>query len=222
MFTALKTLEAGTDGGNHNHFVELLAASVLLIGQGVAAMLASTERAEGVHRLHPRRLLKPALGLAAILLLTGVAIGEQEGRKGWLAWEYRLPTAAERQAFERVASSIAHTAGPVYGDNVGLGILAITGHAVRVTDPFTLAAEVRMGRWDDSALVADVVAEHYRLIALRGDVAKMDPAHPPGDMTPGLIRAIRAHYHLVEHTVIWLYAPNAPTQSSALSPSSDP
>jgi hypothetical protein len=209
LFTALKTLEAGTDGGNHNHFVELLAASALLVGQGVAALIASTGRPESVRRLDPRRMLGPALGLAAILLLTGVAIGEQEGRKGWLAWEYRLPTVAERQGFERVASSIAHTAGPVYGDNVGLGIIAITGHAVGVTDPFTLAAEVRMGRWDDSALVADVMAEHYRLIALRGDVAKMDPAHPPGDMTPGLIRAIRAHYHLVEHSVVWLYAPNA-------------
>lgn len=209
MFTVLKTLEAGTDGGNHNHFVELLAASALLVGQGVAALMASTGRAEGTHRFHPRRMLGPGLGLAVILLLTGVAIGEQEGRKGWLAWEYRLPTAVERHGYERVASSVADTAGPIYGDNVGLGVLAITGHEVRVTDPFTLAAEVRMGRWDDSALVADVVAKRYRLIALRGDITKMDPAHPPGDMTPGLIRAIRAHYHLVERNVVWLYAPNA-------------
>jgi hypothetical protein len=217
VLTLLKTLEAGTDGGNHNHFVELLAASALVVGQGMAALIASAERpaaavageqSAGVRRLHPRRLLGPGLGLAAILLLTGVAIGEQEGRKGWLAWEYRLPSAVERRGFARATSYVAGITGPIYGDNVGLGVLALTGHEVQVTDPFTLAAEVRMGRWDDSALVADVAAGRYRLIALRGDVTKMDPEHPPGDVTPGLIRAIRQHYHLVEGSVVWLYAPN--------------
>jgi hypothetical protein len=218
VLTLLKTLEAGTDGGNHNHFVELLAASALVVGQGVAALIASAERPvvsvageqpKVLRHPHPRRLLAPGLGLAAILLLTGVAIGEQEGRKGWLAWEYRLPSAVERRGFARAMSYVAHTTGPIYGDNVGLGVLALTGHEVEVTDPFTLAAEVRMGRWDDSALVADVAAGRYRLIALRGDVAKMDPEHPPGDVTPGLIRAIRQHYHLIEGNVVWLYAPNA-------------
>ncbi len=231
MLTALKTLEAGTDGGNHNHFIELLAASALMVGQGVVALIASSGQGEAriagmqperIRRFDPRRIAHPALGLVAILLLTGVAIGEQEGRRSWLTWEYRLPTAAERQGFARVASYIASTAGPIYGDNVGLGLLAITGRTVRVTDPFTLAAEVRMGRWDDSAVVADVMAGRYRLIALRGDIAKMDPARPPGDMTPGLIRAIRARYHLVERSVVWLYAPNAPAPPSSLSSSSDP
>lgn len=218
---ALKTLTAGTDGGNHNHFIELLVAATLALGQGVAFLVASAVRGETSvgarydrkHRRHARRAVPFSLGLVAILLLTGVAVGEREGRRGWLAREYRLPTVAERQGFERAASSVASTAGPVYGDNVGLGILAITDHAVSVTDPFTLAAEVRMGRWDDSALVADVAAGRYRLIALRGDVATMDPMHPPGDITPGLIRAIRQRYHPVERSVVWLYAPDAQTEN---------
>lgn len=212
---ALKTLSAGTDGGNHNHFIDLLAASTLVAGRGVAALVASARWSGEPAGQSPapamwlRRALRGRLiGLAAILLLTGVAIGEQEGTSGWLAWEYRLPTAAERQEFEQVSSRIASVAGPIYGDNVGLGILALTGHAVQVTDPFTLAAEVRLGRWDDSAVVADVATGHYRLIALRGDVMKMDPQHPPGDLTPGLIRAIRQHYHPVERGVVWVYAPN--------------
>jgi len=215
---ALQTLTAGTDGGNHNHFVALLAAATLALGQGVAVLVASAVRGEASvaapdrkHLVYARRAVPFGLGLVAILLLTGVAVGEQEGRRGWLARDYRLPTVAERQGFERAASAVASTPGPVYGDNVGLGILAITDHAVSVTDPFTLAAEVRMGRWDDSALVADVAAGRYRLIALRGDVAAMDPMHPPGDVTPGLIRAIRQHYHPVERSVVWLYAPD--TQS---------
>jgi len=144
-----------------------------------------------------------------ILLLSGVAVGEQEGQRSWLAWEYRLPTAAERQGFERVTSRIASATGPIYYDNVGLGVLVLTRHAAQVTDPFTLAAEVRLGRWDDSAVVGDVAAGRYRLIALRGDVTKMDPEHPPGDLTPGVIRAIRQHYHVVDRTVVWVYAPNA-------------
>jgi len=214
--TALKTLTAGTDGGNHNHFIELLAASTLVAGSGVAALVASAGRHGGaVDRPGPLpaipqwALCLRLAGLAAILLLTGISLGEREGQKGWLAREYRLPTVAESQGFERAASRIAITAGPIYGDNVGLGILVLTGHATQVTDPFTLAAEVRLGRWDDSAFVADVAAGHYRLIALRGDVARMDPEHPPGDMTPGVIRAIRRRYHLVERNIIWLYAPNA-------------
>ncbi|MGI8687520.1 MAG: hypothetical protein ACR2M3_02980 [Thermomicrobiales bacterium] len=227
---ALQTLTAGTDGGNHNHFVELLAAATLALGQGVAVLVASAMRGEESaaaapdrrHLMHARRAVPFGIGLAAILLLTGVAVGEQEGRRGWLARDYRLPTVAERQGFEQAASAVASTVGPAYGDNVGLGILAITDHAVSVTDPFTLAAEVRMGRWDDSALVDDVAAGRYRLIALRGDVAAMDPMHPPGDVTPGLIRAIRQHYHPVERNVVWLYAPNAPAPASHLTPSFDP
>ncbi len=212
---ALKTLSAGTDGGNHNHFIDLLAASTLVAGRGIAVVVASAVRRDpsaaqaAPAGAAPRRATHLGLvGLTTILLLTGIAVGERDGRGSWLAWEYRLPTATERQGFARALARIADTAGPVYGDNVGLGLLALTGHAVEVTDPFTLAAEVRLGRWDDSAVVADVAAGRYRLIALRGDLARMDPEHPPGDMTPGLIRAIRQRYHLVEQGVVWLYAPN--------------
>jgi hypothetical protein len=213
---ALKTLSAGTDGGNHNHFIELLVASALVAGKGVAALIVpampqsraavAPDRAGTTQRWATHFSLA---GLAIILLLTGVAISEREGRGSWLAWEYRLPTAAERQGFQQAMSRVEGIPGPVYADNVGLGILAVSGHSVQVTDPFTLAAEVRLGRWDDSAVVDDVSAGRYRMIALRGDVAKMDLEHPPGDMTPGLIRAIRQHYHPVERSVVWLYMPNA-------------
>jgi hypothetical protein len=211
---ALKTLSAGTDGGNHNHFIDLLAASSLVAGRGVAILMASgpwtADAGEGPAPVPPRRAMRFRFAaLAAMLLLTGVAVSERDGRGSWLAWEYRLPTAVEREEFARVESRIANTAGPIYGDNVGLGVLVLTGHDVRVTDPFTLAAEVRLGRWNDSAVVGDVAAGRYGLVALRGDVARMDPEHPPGDLTPGLIRAICQHYHLVERGVVWLYAPNA-------------
>lgn len=213
---AIKSLAAGTDGGNHNHFIDLLAASTLVAGRGVAALVASAMsqatpavRSDDAKATVPRRVIVPSfVGLAAILLLTGIAVAERDGRGSWLAWEYHLPTAAERQGCEHVLSRVANTAGPIYGDNVGLGLLALAGHPVQITDPFTLAAEVRLGRWDDSAVVDDVASGRYRLVALRGDVTRMDPEHPPGDLTPGVIRAIQQRYHLIEHGFIWLYAPN--------------
>ncbi len=191
---------AGTSGGNHNHFVELLAASAFLIGQG--ALLAWDAAARTI-----RAGQWAAVGLAAVALLTaGIAATEREGRYGWLAREYRPPTAAEEAGFQAVASYIANHPGPVYSTDVGL--LVVTDQPVRVTDPFTMAAEVRLGRWDDRDLVADVAAGRYGLIVTNYDVAAVDADLPPTDATPGLIRAIQTRYHLVERNVRYLYAPN--------------
>jgi len=94
----------------------------------------------------------------------------------------------------------------VYSNNVG--ILVVTGQSVRVTDPFTMAAEVRLGRWDDALLVADVAAGKYPVIALNyNDVATLNPDLPPTDATPGLIRAIQTRYRLIERNVLRLYVP---------------
>ena len=89
-----------------------------------------------------------------MLGITAAAITEHEGNAGWLAREYHTPTALERAGLEEVAPFIANSPGPVYSNNVG--ILVVTGQTVRVTDPFTMAAEVRLGRWDDALLVADM------------------------------------------------------------------
>ena len=198
--SAIVALGAGTSGGNHNHFVEFVAASSLLVGQGVATFVTADARS------HRRAWLLPALGVLVMLGLTAVAITEQEGRAGWLAREYHTPTAAERAGLAAVASFIANSPGPVYSNNVG--ILVVSGQTVRVTDPFTMAAEVRLGRWDDALLVADVEAGKYPLIALSyNDVTTLDPDQPPTDATPGLIRAIQARYRLIERNVLRLYVP---------------
>ena len=142
----------------------------------------------------------------ALVALSAAALTEREGTAGWLARDYRAPTASERAGYEAVAAYIANSPGPVYSTNVG--ILVVTGQPVRVTDPFTMAAEVRLGRWDDAALVADVAAGKYPLIALSyNDVASLDPDQPPTDATPGLIRAIQTRYRLVERNVLRLYVP---------------
>ena len=198
--SAVVALGAGTSGGNHNHFVEFVAATGLLVGQGVATLVTAGAR--------ERRVVwvAPALGALIILGITAAAITEQEGSAGWLAREYHTPTASERAGLMAVASFIANSPGPVYSNNVG--ILVVTGQPVRVTDPFTMAAEVRLGRWDDALLVADVAAGKYPVIALSyNDVAALNPDLPPTDATPGLIRAIQTRYRLVERNVLRLYVP---------------
>lgn len=199
VFAALAAFGAGTSGGNHNHFVELLAAACLLVGQGVAGGVADTDAPGRAGWLVAVRVA------AIVLLLTGITATEQEGRHGWLAREYRAPTASERAGWTQVASYLANSPAPVYSDNVG--ILVVAGQPVRVTDPFTMAAEVRLGRWDDAALVDDILAGRYAVIALRDDVATLDPDHPPTDATPALIRAVRARYRLAEKNVRMLYVP---------------
>ena len=201
VLSAVFALGAGTSGGNHNHFVELLAASSCLIGQAVVMLI----NWEPPMALPWRSWIAPMMAVA-LVGLSVVALNEREGAAGWLARDYRAPTASERAGYAAVAAAIANSPGPVYSNNVG--ILVVTGQPVRVTDPFTMAAEVRLGRWDDASLVADVAAGKYPLIALSyNDVASLDPDQPPTDATPGLIRAIQAHYRLVERNVLRLYVP---------------
>jgi len=198
--SAVVALGAGTSGGNHNHFVEFVAATVLLVGHGVATLVSAASRNQR------RAWIVPAIGVLVLLGVTVVTINEYEGPVGWLAREYRAPTAAERDGLTAVAAYLANSPGPVYSNNVG--ILVVTGQVVRVTDPFTMAAEVRLGRWDDALLVADVAAGKYAVIALSyNNVATLDPNQPPTDATPGLIRAIQTRYRLVESNVLRLYVP---------------
>lgn len=199
--SALFALGAGTSGGNHNHFVEFLAAALLVLGQAIARLLASPR-----DEARAPRLWLPALVSIAILSLAGVSATEREGPAGWLARDYRHPTATERQGLASIASFLANSPGPVYSNNVGM--LVVAGQPVRVTDPFTMAAEVRLGRWDDTLLVADVAAGAFPVIALSyNDVASLDADLPPTDATPGLIRAIQARYRLAERNVLRIYVP---------------
>ena len=189
-------LAAGTSGGNHNHFVELLAAAALLVGQGVAGGLhTGTANGRGGRR--------GVAAIAVVVLLTGVSVAENEGPRGWLAREYTAPTVAQEAGYRAVADYLANTSGPVYSDNVG--ILVVARQPVRVTDPFTMAAAVRLGRWDDAQLVADVAAGRFAAIALRYDT--LDPDRPPTDATPALIRAIEGRYRLAERNILYVYVP---------------
>lgn len=190
---AFFALGAGTNGGNHNHFVETTVVAIwcaaLVAGRALAA---------------PRLRVGAALALVALAVALGLEA--RVGPTNWLARDFRAPLPREIEGWRNVAAYVTNTPGPVYSDNVGL--LLVAGHEVRYTDPFSLAYAARTGQWDDAALVARVARGEFSLIALRYDIFRPDdPAGPPDDLTPGLYEAIRARYRVVERNVMILYAP---------------
>jgi hypothetical protein len=185
---ALVSLGGGTHGGNHNHLLETLLALALAIGVGLGGALRG-------------RLAAPALllaGVAAVALMV-----EPSGGRSWLAGDLRPPSPNERLGWEQVLPVVAGDPGPVYSDNVGL--LLLTGHPIRYTDPFTMAGSVQGGLWSDEALVEAVRGQEFSLIALRYDVGRLRGV--PTDITPNLLDAIREHYVIADRNVMFLYRP---------------
>jgi hypothetical protein len=190
LTAAVVSLGAGTHGGNHNHLLEVLLALALAAGVGLGRSLDT-------------RLAAPALVLAGAAALA-LAL-EPAGGAAWLTGELRPPTAAEQLGWQQVTPVVRDDAGPIYSDNVGL--LAVTGHAIPVTDPFTMAASVEAGLWSDAALVEAVRNREFSLIALRYDVNRLRGV--PTDITPDLLAAVRDHYDVAERNVLFLYRPKS-------------
>ncbi|MCC6627575.1 MAG: hypothetical protein IT340_09255 [Chloroflexi bacterium] len=187
---ALVSLGGGTHGGNHNHLLEVLLALALAAGVGLGRALDG-------------RLAVPALSLAGLATLA--LLLEPAGGQAWLTGDLRPPSAAEQRGWQQVTTVVEGDAGPVYSDNVGA--LAVTGHAIWVTDPFTMAASVEAGLWSDAALVGAVRRREFSLIALRYDVNRLRGV--PTDITPDLLAAVREHYDVAERNVLFLYRPKA-------------
>lgn len=104
-----------------------------------------------------------------------------------------------------------------YGLLLALALLTtsyVCLHAKRITFSalwflLTMATEVRHGRWDDTAIIDDIAAGRYRLIALRYDVSQVSATNTPKDSRPGFVRAIQLRYRLVANNVLKLYVPIA-------------
>src|SRR6185436_3149540 len=107
--------------------------------------------------------------------------------------------ANEQLGWQQVLPVVAGDPGPVYSDNVGL--LLLTGHEIRYTDPFTLAGAVEAGLWSDDQLVAAVRRQEFSLIALRYDVSRLRAV--PTDITPDLLAAIGEQYVVADRNVMF-------------------
>jgi hypothetical protein len=180
----------GTHGGNHNHLLEWAAASSLGLGVGAAMLRRSPSLVAGFGG-----------AVAALLLLTQVPTLFQTPR--WLGLELRVPPAAYTEGMNNVFQYVTNAPGDAYSDNVGL--LVIAGKRLWTTDPFTQTHATFFGRWDESRLVQAIRERRFSQIALRIDVDAPDAG--AGDVSPGILQAVRDSYKLDQRNVENIYVP---------------
>jgi hypothetical protein len=181
---------AGTLGGNHNHFLEWVAASCIGLGLGAGLLLRS------------RSVFAYLLGtLLAIALLTQVPSLFNTPR--WLGLELRVPPADYTEGIMNVFQYVSNDSGEAYSDNVGLMLL--THKKLWSTDPFTQTHATRYKRWDESQLVEAIRDKRFSQIVLRIDVSAADAG--AGDVSPGILQAVRDNYKLDQRNVENVYVP---------------
>ena len=180
----------GTLGGNHNHLLDLAAACSMGLGMGVAL-------ARGALPWQAR----PALAVVALLVLAQVPALFRTPT--WLGLELRVPPEQVTEGMTNVFQYVTNNGGPAYSDNVGL--LLITRKKLWSTDPFTQTHATKYGRWDERKLVAAIRERQFSQIILRIDAFKEDAGS--GDVSPGVLRAVRDSYKLDQRNVENIYVP---------------
>jgi hypothetical protein len=181
---------AGTHGGNHNHFLEWAAACCLGLGVGIALVRRSS--------LWQVRAAGAVLGL---LLFTQV-FGLFE-TPHWIGRELRVPPAEYTEGMMNVFQYVTNNSGEAYSDNVSL--LLSAGKRLWSTDPFTQTHATSYGRWDESKLVQAIRDRRFSQIIFRIDVFSEDAG--AGDVSPGILQAVRDNYKLDQRNVENIYVP---------------
>lgn len=173
LTAGLLVITIGVEGADHDHLIELAAASALALGSGLAVALA------------PGARLLPLAWLLAPLLVAQVLVGWTPDR--WYDSELRVPDAAARRQLDLIVTNIRNTPGEVLAEEIGLILLA--GKPVPYDDPQAMAALARVGRWDQRQLLDDLNAQRFALVIL--------PANPRDELwTPEVLAAIEANYNL--------------------------
>jgi hypothetical protein len=180
----------GTFGGNHNHFLEWAAASCLGLGLGAGMLLrAGTWPAK-------------AAGVAVALLLIS-QVPSLFSTPRWLGLELRVPPLAFTEGMMNVFQYVTNNSGEAYSDNVGLMLLA--HKKLWSTDPFTQTHATYYGRWDETALVKAIKQRRFSQVVLRIDATAPDAGS--GDVSPGILQAVRDNYKLDQRNVENVYVP---------------
>jgi hypothetical protein len=99
---------------------------------------------------------------------------------------------------------VTNNGGTAYSDNVGL--LLTTGKRLWTTDPYTQTHATQYGRWDESKLVAEIERKGFAQVILRIDIFAPDSG--AGDVSPGILQALRDNYKLDQRNVENIYVPN--------------
>ena len=188
--TLVAATGTGTHGGNHNHLLELTAASCIGLGVGVGLLRRTS--------LWQARAAGALVALALLTQLPGLFATPR-----WLGLELRVPPAAYTEGMMNVFQYVTNNSGEAYSDNVGLLLLA--GKRLWSTDPFTQTHATEFGRWDESALVEAIRSKRFSQIIFRIDVFAEDAG--AGDVSPGILQAVRDNYKLDQRNVEHIYVP---------------
>jgi hypothetical protein len=184
------SIGAGTHGGNHNHFLDLAAASCLGLGLGAGLMA--------------RARSWPSVAAGALLALLLVAqVPALFATPRWLGLELRVPPQTYTDGLSQVFQYVTNNSGEAYSDNVGL--LLSAGKRLWTTDLFTQTHATQFGRWDESALVQAIQDRRFSQIVFRIDVFAPDAG--AGDISPGILQAVRDNYKLDQRNVENIYVP---------------
>lgn len=184
------SIGTGTLGGNHNHLLEWAAAGGL--GLGMAA--AAARRAEYL----AGRFV--AVTVAAIVVL---ALPSLFSTPAWLERSFRPLHPEIAGEMRKIFQYVTNNGGTAYSDNVGL--LLATRKRLWTTDPYTQTHATQFGRWDESKLVDEIKRKGFAQVILRIDIFEENPG--AGDVSPGILQALRDNYKLDQRNVENIYVP---------------
>lgn len=182
----------GTLGGNHNHLLDWAAAGCIGFGFGASALRRSrilAVRAGGV------------LTVGAVLL----AVPTLFSNPAWMKVEFSLlqQDNKKQEGMMYIFQYVTNNGGPAYSDNVGL--MLATRKKLWTTDPYTQTHATLYGRWDESKLVAEIKRKGFSQVILRIDIFAPEPG--AGDVSPGILQALRDNYKLDQRNVENIYIP---------------
>ena len=180
----------GTHGGNHNHLLDLAAACCMGFGAGLGYVLERPSTPWKAAALAP-------LGL--VLLWAPSLFGTPE----WLQLEFNQLKPERVSGMDNIFQYVTNDPGEAYSDNVGL--LLAARKQLWSTDPFTQTHATYYGRWDESKLVGAIRDRRFSQIIFRADVDEPDAG--AGDVSPGILQAVRDNYKLDQRNVLNIYVP---------------
>ncbi|MEA2576214.1 MAG: hypothetical protein QOH93_3512, partial [Chloroflexia bacterium] len=184
------SIGTGTLGGNHNHLLDW--AAVVGLGLGMAAGL--TRRAEYLG------VKVAAVGVALVAVL---ALPSLFSTPEWLRLSFSPLQPDKYEGMRNIFQYVTNNGGPAYSDNTGL--LLTTRKRLWTTDPYTQTHATLYGRWDESKLVDEIRRKGFAQVILRIDIFAPDPG--AGDVSPGILQALRDNYKLDQRNVENIYVP---------------
>lgn len=190
LMSMVVAIGTGTLGGNHNHLLDWAAAGCIGFGFATALVRRST-------------WLPVKVGAALVAVSVLASVPALFGNPSWLTEEFSLMQTDKRDGFMNIFQYVTNNGGPAYSDNVGL--MLTTRKKLWTTDPYTQTHATQYKRWDESKLLAEIRRKGFAQVILRIDIFAPQPG--AGDVSPGILQALRDNYKLDQRNVENIYIP---------------